>query len=465
MANRITLSLIANEARLSLKIALPIIAFEIIFALSGFFATVMIAHLGNESLAAHSLVWNIYQTVLLFVIGILFSVSILISQSFGAKDHHSIKICFTQGLLLAIIASPLAMLLVWFSPMVLAYTNQDPIIIELATPALRALIWTILPLNIMTVAHHFFMGINRAYLVTILSMLSVPLEIFFFYAFIFGKFGFPKLGLTSIGWGLTATYCSLVLPLLFYIYSSKAFKIYRLFKDLWQIHFKILLELIRLGLPLGIMFSLEIGLFASVAIIMGQLGTNILAAYQISYQYLMISIVILFALIQATTVRVGIEVGKNNRASLRLATAINLALGIILMLGFSFTYFYLPELVISLDLDITAPNTQEVVTEASKFLSAVGILILIDCLRSVSTGALRGLKDIKIPLLINFIGFWCIAFPIAYLLGFHFNLGGMGIWYGIILGLTTSAIILSLRFNHISKRISLGNLVTKASKL
>jgi MATE family multidrug resistance protein len=465
MANRITLSLIANEARLSLKTALPIIAFELIFAFSGFFATAMIAHLGNEALAAHSLVWNIYQTIILFVIGILFSVSILISQSFGAKDHHSIKVCFTQGLLLAIIASPLAMLLVWFSPIVLAYTKQDPFIIELATPALRSLVWTILPLNIMTVTHHFFMGINRAYLVTVLSMLSVPLEIFFFYVFIFGKFGFPKLGLSSVGCGITVAYCLLVLPLLFYIFFSKAFKVYKLFKDLWQIHFKILLELIRLGLPLGVMFFLETGLFAAVAIIMGQLGTNALAAYQISYQYLMISIVILFALIQATTVRVGIEVGKNNRSSIKLAHAINLALGIVLLLGFSFTYIYFPELVISLDLDITAPSSQEVVAEASRFLSAVGILILIDCLRSVSTGALRGLKDTKVPLLINFIGLWCIAFPIAYLLGFHLQFGGTGIWYGIILGLTTSAVILTLRFNHISKRISLGNMVTKASKV
>jgi MATE family multidrug resistance protein len=464
MADKLTLPNIASETKRSLKIALPLIASEIIFGLSGFFATILIADLGKESLAAHAITWSIYFSIMLFSVGIVCSVSILVSQSFGAKDHDAIGICLKQGLILAVISSPLVMLVLWLCPIILVWTNQDPVVIELAKPALHSLIWTILPLNIMIVMHHFLMGINKAYIVTIMSIVSVPVEIFFFYAFLFGKFGLPALGLSGIGYGLTASYYLITTPFLLYVFIAKQFKKYSISNHGWSINFKIIFELISMGLPLGMMFSLESGLFAVIAIMMGKLGTNVLAAYQISYQYLMIALVILFALIQAITVVVGIEVGRNNRASLRLSTAISIVLGIAIMAFFSFVYIGFPEIAIGLDIDTKASHTQELVAEASRFLTAVGILILVDCIRLISTGALRGLKDTKIPLLISVIGFWCIAFPTAYVLAFHFGLGGMGIWYGIITGLSFSATILSFRFNHISKYIDLKAMVTKAGR-
>jgi MATE family multidrug resistance protein len=459
---QLTLSAIIEEARQSLKVSVPLIASEIIFALSGFFATIMIAGLDQEILAAHAIVWSIYLPIIVFSMGILFSVSILVSQSFGARDNKSIRVGFMQGLLLGLLSSPLSMFVIWICPEILAWTGQDAAIIELARPAFRTLIWTVLPLNIMIVIEHFFMGINKAYLVTAMSIIIVPIEIFFFYIFIFGKFGFPSLGLSGIGYGLTISYCLITIPFLFYIFSSKKFKIYELWINWRRINTKILFELIKLGLPLGFMFTMETGLFAVVATMMGKLGTHVLAAYQIAYQYLMIALVVLFALIQATTVRVGTEVGKNNRLSLRLAAAINMAIGIIFMLGFSFIYTYFPKSAISLDIDVNSPHTVELVSEASKFLSVVGVLILVECVRLISVGALRGLKDIKFPLFISFIGFWCVAFPAAYMFGFWFRLGGIGIWWGATTGLATSASILFVRFNRISKHINLEKLVTKA---
>jgi multidrug resistance protein, MATE family len=452
------------EIRQFFKLAVPLIASEVIFALSGFFATVMIADLGNEALAAHAIVWNIYLTLILFFIGILFSISILVSQSFGAKDSASIKICFNQGILLAIISTPIMIAIMKFCPLILVWTNQDSTIIKLATPAFNSFLWTILPLTILIVLEQFFIGINKAYLVTAVSILSVPIQLFFFYVLLFGKFGFPKLGLASIGYGLAISHYLIAIPFLLYLFFSKQFKIYNLFKDWWKINLKFFFELIQLGLPLGIMFAFEVGLFAAIAIMMGKLGTNILAAYQISYQYFMIALVILFGLIQATTVRVGIEVGRNNRRSLRFGVGINIVVGLAIMMCFSCFYIYLPKLAISLDIDINDPQLQELVITASKFLSAVGILILVDCIRLMSTGALRGLKDTKIPTMISFIGFWCIAFPMAYLLGFKFKLGGIGIWWGLIIGLSVSATILFFRFNRMSKHINLEALITKADR-
>jgi len=468
MSKNLTLSRVVAELRMSFKLALPLIASKVVYGLSGFLATAMISHLSKEELAAHSLVWNGYLTVTEFFVGIFFSVSIMVSQSFGAKDNNSVKVCFVHGILLAIVSAPIMMLIIWFFPAILDWTKQDPVIVELAREPFRALMWSILPLNMMIVVHHFLIGINKANLVTIMSVLIVPIEVFCFYAFLFGRWGFPNLGLAGVGYGLAISYSVSTIPVLAYLFYSEKFKIYNLSKEWWaniSANLKVSFELLRLGLPLGLIFLFEAALLAVVAIMMGRLGVNALAAYQISYQYLMIALVILFALIQAITVRVGVEVGKNNRRSLRVAAMMNFIIGFALLSGFSLAYIYFPEFAIGLTFDIDSPQTRELVNETSSFLSVIGILILINCIRLISTGALRGLKDTTMPAIINFIGFWCIAFPAAYLFGFEFGLGGVGIWWGLVIGVSFSAIVLFFRFNRMSSHINLEGLVTKADRV
>jgi len=434
----------------------------VIYALNTFIATVMVAHLGKEQLAANALVWNIYITVIVFFIGILFSVSIMVAQSFGAKDNHSISICFKQGLIMAFIFAPFMMLVMWLAPVVLVWTGQDLGVINAAKPFFQALIWSMLPLNIIVVVHQFLIGINKTRIVMLSSILAVPTEIFFYYVFLFGKFGFPKVGLAGVGYGLAASYVLGAICLLCYLYFSSHLKIYRLFHKWWSINRKILVELLHVGLPLGFMVCTEVALFAAVAIMMGLLGTTVLAAYQISYQYMMVVIVIIFALTQNATVRVGNEVGRNNRSALKLTTMVNMGMGFGFMLLFSIIYIFFPRLVISLDINIHAPHLQELVKEASTFLAMAGILILVDCFRLISLGALRGLKDTKIPVLISLFGFWCIAFPCAYLLAFRFKFGGVGMWWGLIIGLFIAGVILFMRFNRLVKSVDLVALVTKA---
>ena len=465
MSKTLPLSKVFAEIKRSFRLALPLIASEVIHALSCFFATVMISHLSKETLAAHSLVWNISLSCIVFFIGLLFSISIMVSQSFGAKDNHSIKVCFTQGLLLALISVPIMMLIIWYSPVVLVWVNQDPAIIKLAKPAFHALAFTTPPFILMVVVQQFLIGINKPHLVTVMSILTVPITVFFFYVFLFGKLGFPNLGLSSIGYGLTASYCLVTTPVLLYLVFAKQFKVYRLFDRWWhdlKDNLKILFELIRLGIPLGALFFIEVALFTCVALMMGKLGTDTLAAYQIAHQYFLIALVVSFGLTQSTTVRVGMEVGKNDRKSLRLAARINMFIGLGFMSGFSLFYIYWPELAIGVDIDVKASHSRDLVNEASSFLAVVGIVIFVDCIRLIITGALRGLKDTKVPMVVSVIGSWGIAIPAAYLLGFKFGFGGVGILWGAVIGISLSAAVLFFRFNRLSKSVNLKDLVTKA---
>lgn len=461
MSNVFSLSKIFSEFKLSLSLAFPLIASEVIYALNGFIGTVMVAHLGKEELAANALVWGIYITVILFFIGVLCSVSIMVSQSFGARDTSSCSVCFQQGLIMALIFTIPMMLLMWHTPIALSWTGQNPQVIERAVPLCHALVWTMLPLNIWFVFQQFLLGITKPRLVMAMSILAVPVEIIFYYLFLFGKFGMPKLGLAGIGYGLTAADCMIVILFVFYLSWAQYLKGYRLFQRWWVFNPKFFFEMLKVGLPLGFMYCSEVALFAVVAIMMGILGTSTLAAYQIAYQFLMVALVIIFALTQNVSMRVGNEVGRNNREALSVAAFVNLAIGMSIMLCFSVVYLFLPHLVLNLDIDVHAQSLNEVVNEATKFLALISVLILIDCVRLIHVGALRGLKDTRFPLFASILGFWCIAFPTAYLLAFRLRWGGSGIWVGVITGLCVTGILLILRFLRVVKNVDLLGMVTK----
>jgi multidrug resistance protein, MATE family len=455
-------SKIFSEFKSSFRLAVPLIASELVYGLSNFIGTSMVAHLSKEELAANALVWEIYLTVILFFIGVIVAVSIMAAQSHGAKDIKSIGVCFKQGLIMSIIFALPMMLCMWFSPIILIWSGQDPVVIKFAKPFFFSLIWTMLPLNFMVLISNFLTGISKVRMVMLMSILMVPIEIFFYYVFLYGKLGMPKFGLAGIGYALTVSYILVSIVFFCYLYFSKKFKIYTLFTQWWKINKNFLLELIRIGMPIGGMFCIEVALFAVVAIMMGKLGTTTLAAYQISYQYLMIALVVIFALNQCVTVRVGTEVGENNRGALKLAALVNMGIGIALMSLFSLFYLIFPKVAIGIDLDIHAPHLQPLINTTVTFLSIVAVLILAENLRIISVGALRGLKDTKFPMFVSIVGFWCTAFPCSYWLGFKLGFGGVGIWWGVIIGLLVTSIILMIRFNYLVKHVDLKSLVTKA---
>jgi multidrug resistance protein, MATE family len=452
---------IISEFKYSIKLAIPLIAAEVIHGLNNFIATAMVAHLGKEQLAANALVWSIYLAVILFFVGIFCAVGVMSAQSFGAKDNTGTGICFKQGLIMAIISSLPMMLIMWGMPLILALTKQDPIVIAYAKPFFHSLSWSMLPLGIIVVIQQFLSGITKARLVMFMTILQIPIEVFFYYAFLFGKFGLPKLDLAGIGYGLTISYSIILLFFCCYLHFSRQFKIYSLFKKWWVIEYKFFIEIIRIGLPLGLTFCSELVFFAIVAIMMGILGVEVLAAYQIAYQFLMIGLMVLFGLCQTVTVRVGNEVGSNNRGKLKLTAMVNMIIGLVLISAFSIFYLSFPETAISLDIDVNLDKFKSVASIALRFFPIISILLVTECIRLISFGALRGLKDSSFQMMISVFGFWLIAFPTAYLLGFKLGLGGIGIWWGIVIGLFITGIMLLVRFNRLVNRIDLLSLVTK----
>jgi multidrug resistance protein, MATE family len=451
---------IYSEIRQSLRLSIPLVASELMYGLSGFVATIFVAHLGHNELAAGALVWSIYITLILFFIGILCATGILASQSYGANDYKGVRTATQQGFILAAIFTAPMMLIMWVAPKFLIWSGQNPAIIKLATPYFHSLAWCILPLNVLIVMEQFLLGIAQPRLVLLISLINVPFEIMFFYSFIFGKFGAPAFGLPGIGYGFLIAFTISAICIGYYLHTSRKCCQYKLFSN-WKVNKIFLKELLRIGTPMGGMFCIEVALLAAIALMMGRLGSDVLAAHQIAYQCFSLTVTIIFGLSQGTSIRIGHEVGRNNKATIKLAAWVNIWMGVCIVAIIASCYILFPRTIIAFDLNINDVKYQQLINYAVTFLAIAAIAQITDCVRLICNSALRGLKDTKFSMYLSAITFWLIAFPCAYIFGFVAKFGGAGIWWGFVIGLMVSTIILLIRFNKLINTIDLKTILTK----
>lgn len=452
---------IFSEFQASLKLSFPLIISELVYGLNGFLSTMMIAHLGREELAANALVWGIFITLILLFIGILSATGILVAQSYGAKDKRGVHLAANQGIILGVIFAVPMMLIMLLAPKILILTGQSPEIIKIAIPYFHALSWCMLPLNLLIVFEQFLMGIAKTRLVLLISLISVPIQLLCFYLFIFGKFGFPKVGLAGIGYGSTLSWTITAIIVGLYVRFSHHCSEYKIFSKIWQYNKKFFVEIIRIGAPIGGMYAIELALFTTIAFMVGKFGADALAAHQIAHQCFGFALTVIFGLSQATGIRVGHEVGRNYRSAMKLAVYVNMAIGFCWMLLLAAIYIGIPKKIIGLDVDITKSSYKFLVEFAVNFLFVAALLQLTDCFRLLSVAALRGLKDTRIPMFVSVFGFWLIAFPTAYAFGFVLHWGAVGVWWGLMVGLVISAAILFTRFKYLANKLDLQSLVTR----
>ena len=233
-----------------------------------------------------------------------------------------------------------------------------------------------------------------------------------------------------------------------YIYFSKSFITFRNGFSIGFYSKKLIKRLINIGLPAGLQFIFEVGAFGLAVIMIGWIGTKALAAHQIAVNLAAVSYMAASGLSAAATIRVGNQLGRKDVPTLRAAAFTLYGMVITFMLACALIFilgrYYLPSLYI---------RDVEVVQIASSLVVIAGFFQLSDGIQVVSLGALRGLEDVKVPTLLTFIAYWVIALPIGYLLGFKFDLGAEGIWYGLLIGLTIVAMVMSIRFNKLTKML------------
>lgn len=452
---------IKHEIKETISLSLPLIGSWLIYSLSGFIGTAMVAHLGDDALAASILVQTMWMSVMVFFFGVFTSISVLVSHQYGARNYQAIGEIMSQAFMLgALMCIPIATSLLLF-PTLLSYTKQSPEVLALALKYTHSLVWSVPGMLFLVILEHFLNGIGRTKLSLMISLIEVPIEIALIYLFVFGGFGIPSFGIAGVGYGFAASYTLTLIVLLLYLQRARFIKPFQLFKSLGQVHLGYCKELFAVGLPVGVMYVIEVTAFSAATFLMAHFNTTILAAHQIIMQYLGLTINVAFAIAQAVSIRIGHNVGQKNEIGVRYAAYVGIAVSTLGMAFMSFLYLCFPRFLLLIDINSYDPANAVLVQATISLFALLSIFQLAEGVRIVESGALRGLKDTRFSMYASFIAFWLVGISSAYLLSFHFAWQGKGIWAGLSVGAIVGAFILFVRLKNKLRSINFDLLLSE----
>jgi MATE family multidrug resistance protein len=264
----------------------------------------------------------------------------------------------------------------------------------------------------------------------------------------FGKLGFPHLGLGGIAGASALSQWAMVIVLILYIRQQPQLKTYQFFRSSLYFNPQILKELLWVGVPIALSFTLESGLFIITTYMMGALGTQVLAAHQIVFQTIVIIFMVPLGISFATTIRVGQWHGQKDLQGVKRAAYTSMGLGTGFMVIMAIVLLLFPYPIISLYLDIQNPENAPVIALVIPMFRIAALSQILDGLQATIAGALRGLQDTRMPVLLSLLSFWGVGLTSGYLLGFVFHLDGVGLWLGQLLGVAVAAGIFWGRFRY-----------------
>jgi MATE family multidrug resistance protein len=406
-----------------------------------------IGRLGGETIAAAALSGTIYFVSFTFGMGLMSAVAPLAAQAFGAGDTALVRRSLRAGLWWGLlIALPVMAFPLQGHSILLALGQADPPA-RLAQQYLFGLALGVAP-ALWFIALRSFMGaLNRPEPVLGITLLAIPVNAALVYPLLHGAWGWPALGLFGAGLATSLVNLASFLAALWFATRRPPFRDYRVLARLWRIDGSLMRQVVVIGAPISLAFLLEYSLFAAAALLMGLIGTTALAAHQIALQVAAILYMIPYGISMAATVRVGHAAGRGDADGIRHAglTAIwvGIALAAMLTLAVILARFAIAHVFLGEQDDAAA-------TLAATLLVIGATFFITDALQAVTSGALRGIKDTRMPLLFAAIGYWLVGFPASYLLGFFTSLGAIGIWIGLSMGTATHATLLILRFIRLS---------------
>ncbi len=448
MENIIKFNLDSNEIKKTLSLAYPVIIGQLGIIMMGVVDTMMMGELGAVQLAASSLANSLIMIILIIAIGNSIAVTPLIAILVGAKRTKECGVYYQNSFFVNLIMALLTFIIIMIGSNYLYLINQAGDIEVYAKSYLQIIGLSVFPLMIFQTHKQFIEGMSIMRPAMIITILANFVNIFANWVLIFGNLGMPRLELDGAGWATFISRLFMAASIMIFVFNNKRFKKFNLKLTFQKFSIPIIKKILKVGLPSGFQYFFEVGAFSFAVVMIGWIGAKELAAHQIAISLASISFMGVLGISQAGGILVGNAVGEQDVSKVRRSGFNSIFLGIVWMSvsGLIFILFkdYLPIIYI---------KDKDVIDIASNLLIIAAMFQLSDGIQAVGVGICRGLTDVKIPTLITFIAYWVISLPIGYVLGFYFNYGVEGVWIGLLLGLTCSAIMLTLRFNFRSKQI------------
>jgi MATE family multidrug resistance protein len=430
-------------------LAIPVVLSELGWTAQGIVDTIMVGRLGPAAIGAVTLGNAVYFTPVLFCFGLLLGLDTLVAQAYGRRDHDECHRWLAQGIYLACILTVPLMLLLFAASYGFAPFGIHA---EVAVPAasyLRILTWGTLPLVFYGATRRYLQGVGQVRIISVTIVAGNLLNWFANWVLIYGKLGFPALGVngSALSTVISRIFIALALSAAAWRYERR--RGHPLFQHWAGPSLARLRQLAGLGLPAGGQVLLEVGAWNLVTLFAGRLSAVALAAHSIVFNYGSLSFMVPLGIGSAAAVSVGHAVGAGDGGRARRAGWLALGLGTGFMLLAAVVYLGLPGPLVAL-----YTRDPQVMALGRRLLWVVAAFEIFDGIQTVSTGALRGLGETRVPMLANLVGYWVLGLPLGLTLCFVLHWGIYGLWIGLLAALIVIAATLLARWQRDSERLA-----------
>ena len=454
---KVTFSNYTKEFKYNLKLAYPVILGMIGHTLVGIVDNIMVGKIGPTELAAVSLGNSFIFIAMSLGIGFSTAITPLVAEAHGKSNREEGRLAFHHGLYLCTILGLLLFGIVFFSKPLLAFMGQPEAVVTLAKPYLDIVGFSLVPLIMYQAYKQFADGMSQTKYSMWATIVGNIANVVINYFFIYGIWIFPELGIIGAAIG---TIASRIIMLIFmhYIMKSKT-KFHYYFEGftLKEIKKEINLKIIKIGLPSSMQMFFEVALFTGAIWLCGMIGTTSQAANQIALSLASLTFMFAMGLSVTAMVRVANQKGQEDYVMLRTVGLSIFILAVILEIVFAILFIafhqVLPIIFVNTQDLATIVETQEVISISAQLLIVAAFFQISDGIQVVVLGALRGLQDVKIPMYMTFVAYWVIGFPVSIYLGLFTDMKAVGVWIGLLAGLTAAALFLYLRFDYLTKKL------------
>lgn len=433
------------DLRALLDLAVPIVTVQVGMHLMGVVDALMVGRIDAASLGAVAL-GNLYHTgITLFAQGILHAIDPIVAQGVGAGDRPAVARGIQRGLVLALLLTvPAALLHLGAGPF-LRFSRQPIEVVPLASAYVINLIPGVLAALVFSVLRQSLQAMGHLRAIVVCIVVGNVVNVVANWVFIFGHLGAPALGVPGSGiatslarWVMLATL--LVIARRDYLPHLRP----------WHPEAAepaALARLLRLGLPIGLQWELELGAFGLAALLAGVFGTVQVAGHEIAINIAALTYMVPLGVSAAAAVRVGQAIGRGDMADARRQAMAAIVVGATFMSIMALLLLTLPKVIARLYTVDAA-----VVAVAAQLLPLAGLFQVFDGVQVTIIGALRGAGDTRTPFLVNLMGYWVVGIPISVLLGFPLGMQTVGVWWGLVVGLALVAVVLAIRLRQVFSR-------------
>ncbi|GAB2947540.1 MATE family efflux transporter [Hymenobacter coalescens] len=429
--------------RPTVLLAYPVVLSQLGHVLVNVVDSVVVGHTGKVPLAAVSLSVDVVSVFMMMGLGLSMGITPLVAAADGQRDVRrsgqllvsGVTVCTLAGLVLAAAG--------WAALPLLSYLRQDPAVVALAAPWMRVMFLSLIPLMVFQGFRQFAEGLGLTRQAMQLSILANLVNGLLCYAFVFGKLGAPNLGMMGAAWATLLARALMAVLMAAYVLRAPRLRPYREAVGSWHPDWDSQRRLLGFGLPIAAHLVFEVGAFSVAGIMAGWLGPTVQAAHRIALNVASVTFMAVSGIATAVTIRVGNLRGVGNLAEARRAGFAGYALTFTFMAGCGLLLVLLRHHIPTL-----YNSDPAVVAQAGTLLLIAALFQVSDGLQVLGLGALRGLEDVKVPSLVALLAYWVLTLPLSYFLGFVLNWGALGVWIGLLTGLSIVALLLLWRFQR-----------------